>query len=102
MTKELKNCPFCDSDDIGHRCDYINDAYWIYWMECYNCYARGPERYIDGEEVSAWNNRSYEGISVEDLIIYNCEKYGAYGSGGGMATDSDGKLHKTNMTGDTL
>jgi hypothetical protein len=57
MTKELKNCPFCDSDDIGYRCDYINDAYWIYWMECYNCYARGPERYVDGEEVFAWNTR---------------------------------------------
>jgi hypothetical protein len=53
-------------------------------------------------EAVLFIEHDYDNISVEDLIIYNCEKYGAYGSGGGMSMDADGKLHKTNRNGDKL
>lgn len=58
---ELKDCPFCDSDDIQSGGDDKVVGYW-----CNNCQAHGPNEYGN----YTWNDRvpSPPAVTVKPLV----------------------------------
>lgn len=53
MSKKLKPCPFCGSDDV--ICDMFED---VYFVECWDCCAK-VESYNGLEDaVAGWNARA--------------------------------------------
>lgn len=62
MSNQIKECPFCDSDDIG--VEY--DGYWE--VVCGNCGFGGPASEVSAKEAEdGWNRR------VEKLLPYISE-----------------------------
>lgn len=63
MTFDIQNCPFCGSDDVRFRSIYIEvDCESIYFMECMQCLAKGPEFSVLEDKklaAEAWNRRIY-------------------------------------------
>ena len=70
---ELESCPFCGSDDV--ICDMFED---VYFVECWDCYAK-VESYNGTEAaVARWNARV---IDRDELlkVANECER--AYADG---------------------
>lgn len=53
MSKELKPCPFCGSDDLD-----IEERNDIKFVFCKNCQASTADCYDVKEAVIAWNRRA--------------------------------------------
>ena len=53
MNKELKNCPFCGSDNITKS--LLPGLNWV--VGCNNCGCRTPEYSHSCDAVSTWNRR---------------------------------------------
>ena len=53
-------CPFCGSDDLllvrGHEGA-------VYWFECQNCLARGPQGSLLEPASTLWNNRHGDAVA---------------------------------------
>lgn len=67
MSKKLKPCPFCGSEDVS--CGRFED---IYYVECWDCSA-SVETYSGIEDaVKKWNRRA---INRDELlkIVYDLE-----------------------------
>ena len=48
---EIKNCPFCGSEEIGISLN--RNA----WMSCCSCGADGPYKDTKRQAIQAWNRR---------------------------------------------
>jgi len=60
---ELLPCPFCGCQPT--QTDIEQDSFCgdeSYWVWCYNCDCRGPERETNEEAIGAWNNRRTDGF----------------------------------------
>ena len=51
-------CPFCGSNDLL----LVRDEGKIYWFECQNCLARGPQGGAF-ESATLWNNRHSDAVA---------------------------------------
>jgi Lar family restriction alleviation protein len=73
---ELKECPFCGSDDIGWSKSDI-----VAWAECANCDAEGPTAPLNNEDdehdlaYKAWNRRD---DALTEAVRWHLELCGMY------------------------
>src|SRR4030042_6270626 len=66
MTMLVKKCPFCGGKNISFTLDCAGVS-----VECI-CGARGPIGIYDAEAQANWNNRSFNLITTEDSIWFDC------------------------------
>jgi hypothetical protein len=63
MKTKLKNCVFCDSNDV-----YSIHSCGEYWLGCKRCHAVGPSMSSIRKAINAWNKRPTEDL-LEDTVI---------------------------------
>ena len=57
-TRDLRPCPFCDSDDVRLVVDDCRSCAAGIYAKCWCCEARGPDRDTKTEAADAWDARA--------------------------------------------
>ena len=55
MSKEIKPCPFCGSEDVE-----VFPNYGRYFAACCDCGSEGPNKERKEEAIRKWNQRPYD------------------------------------------
>ncbi len=72
--EDLKNCPFCGSENIDESIGLNGGHIQAYYIECINC-AASSEMFVEKEKaIKAWNTRpeSAELLTLQDR--YNAQE----------------------------
>jgi len=56
MYKELKSCPFCNSDDV-YTYEYDSDEVREWYVICNECWAQGSKTLTESSAIRLWNFR---------------------------------------------
>lgn len=56
----LRPCPFCGSQKLEPREEYVNEWISLYFVRCNGCSAMGPLGYTMGHSLERWNKRKGE------------------------------------------